>query len=140
MAEKLSETDFITLKDFGGRLKTLLKSLNITQKKFAKEIEVAPYTVSLWVNGKANITLTSLYKIIDYFHDSYPNHKAVLSLFPELVKKEYTNIIKEQHKYAVNRMSGMPMELKIAILKQLGITNWYELFSPPLSKGRKYNP
>ena len=65
MAEKLNSNDYKVLENFGNQLKSLLKELKLTQKQLAKGIDVKPYTVSLWVNGKVNITLTNLYSIID---------------------------------------------------------------------------
>lgn len=131
MAEKLLDVDSFTLRQFGGRLKELLKRLNITQKKLAEGIGVAPYTVSLWVRGKANITLTSLYKVIEFFYYTFPKCKVISSLFPDWITMEQKRREKTQRDNAIDRLLKLPPKLRVEVFEKIGIKNWYELFEDP---------
>lgn len=132
MAEKLNSNDYKVLENFGNQLKSLLKELKLTQKQLAKGIDVKPYTVSLWVNGKVNITLTNLYKIIDFFHDSYPDSNPVLSILPDFIGNEYTNMWKKQRTNILNRLKSTCKKLNYDLLNDLGIKDWTDLFEDPL--------
>ena len=131
MAEKLTSNDKDILKDFGGRLNTLLERYNLTQKEFAQEIKVSPYMVSLWIKNKSNITLTSLYKIIDFFHDSYPNSNPVLHLLPDFIGNEYTNMWEIQRTNILKRLESTCKKFDYSLLNDLGIEHWADLFESP---------
>lgn len=128
MAEKLNLNDYNVLGNFGKQLRTLLKDLKLTQKQLAKDINVEPYTVSLWVKGKVNITLTNLYRIIDFFHDSYPDSNPVLSILPDFIGNEYANMWEKQRTNILNRLMSTCKKLNYDLLKDLGIKDWTDLF------------
>ena len=132
MAEELNSNDYKVLENFGKQLKTLLKDLKLTQKQLAEGIDINPYTVSLWVNGKGNITLTNLYKIIDFFHDSYPDSNPVLRILPDFIGNEYANMWKKQRTDILNRLMSTCKKLDYSLLDDLGIKNWTDLFEDPL--------
>ena len=56
---------------FSIRLETLLKESNVTQKKLAEELEVRESTVSNWINGRNEPTLTLVKEMAQRFNVHY---------------------------------------------------------------------
>lgn len=129
---KLSIADREVLNDFGYRLKSVLMQLSVSQKELAENIGVSPNTVSLWVKGKRDISLTYLYRIIDYFHDSFPYCNVVWELCPDFVVNEQNNLTKIQRKNIINRLSSLPDDLRCEIASKCDIQQWDDLFDDSL--------
>ncbi|MCH5260231.1 MAG: helix-turn-helix transcriptional regulator [Lachnospiraceae bacterium] len=134
---KLSAADKSTLIDFGNRLKRVLLRLKIKQKDFAEKINVTPNTVCLWVKGKRDISLTYLYRIIDYFHDSFPDFNAVLELCPDMVLNEQRNITSIQRENIISRLQSLPEDLQCEVAVKCNLSKWDEIFEDSLISAAK---
>jgi predicted transcriptional regulator len=64
-----------------GYMKVRLKDLNITYVQLSKELNVTPFTVSNKLNGKADIWLSELEKIIEVIGETDNNEICKLLNF-----------------------------------------------------------
>lgn len=55
------------MNELGNRLRDLLTSSDISQRKLAKEIEVSNSTISRIISGDGNVQLKTAVAIADYF-------------------------------------------------------------------------
>lgn len=76
-----SEEDLEILRVFGKRLNKMLKEENIDKNLLAEDLGIHPNTLRCWILGRANPTLTHLYKLVLYFKDSV---EIIDELFPEI--------------------------------------------------------
>ena len=79
-----SEEDIEVMKTFGERLSDLFAKERIDRHALAEDLGVHYNTICHWLSGKANPSLTHLYKIVEYFKDSVD---VISTLFPELISK-----------------------------------------------------
>lgn len=74
--------------EFGLRLKNLLKLNDIQQKNLSFSIGIDQNTVSAWITGKQEPTLSNIWSLLDFFKKEYPNVNALKSLFFDFYKDE----------------------------------------------------
>lgn len=74
--------------EFGQRLKHLLKSNDIQQKNLSLSIGIDQNTVSAWITGKQEPTLSNIWSVLDFFKKEFPNINALKSLLFDFYKDE----------------------------------------------------
>ena len=74
--------------EFGERLKKLLKNKGIQQKEVAISLHIQRNTVSAWINGQREPTLTNLWALMEFLQSKCPNIEILKELFPDFYKND----------------------------------------------------
>ncbi len=73
---------------FFRKTKYLKNEYKIIQKDLATTLDISENTITQWKQGKLDIKLTSIYEVVNYIKERFPESSPMLLLFPDLLEDE----------------------------------------------------
>ena len=73
---------------FFRKTKYLENEYKIVQKDLATSLDISENTITQWKQGKLDIKLTSIYEVVNYIKERFPESTPMLLLFPDLLENE----------------------------------------------------
>ncbi len=73
---------------FFRKTKYLENEYKIVQKDLATSLDISENTITQWKQGKLDIKLTSIYEVVNYIKERFPESTPMLLLFPDLLEDE----------------------------------------------------
>lgn len=73
---------------FFRKTKYFRNEFKIIQKDLASTLKISENTITQWKQGKLDIKLTSIYEVVTYIKEKYPDSSPMLLLFPDLLEDE----------------------------------------------------
>lgn len=96
---------------FFRKTKYFKNEFKIIQKDLAFTLGISENTITQWKQGKLDIKLTSIYEVVTYIKEKYPDSSPMLLLFSDLLDNEIKRAANiEIEKY--NRLQEDKEELK----------------------------
>ena len=73
---------------FFRKTKYLKNEYKIIQKDLATTLDISENTITQWKQGKLDIKLTSIYEVVNFIKERFPESNPMLLLFPDLLEDE----------------------------------------------------
>lgn len=83
---------------FFRKTKYFNNEFQIIQKDLATALKISEDTITQWKRGNWDIKLTSIYEVVNYIKERFPDSNPMLLLFPDLLDDEIKRAVRVEVK------------------------------------------
>lgn len=122
---------------FFRKTKYFNNEFEIIQKDLASAMDISENTITQWKQGRLDIKLTSIYEVVNYIKERFPDSNPMILLFPDLLDGEIKRAVRVEVKEFIEEYNELKKSNKILKINNKKLEEKINKIKPEYEKNKK---